>query len=84
MCYRRPVDKTLQDSKNVGSDVRLRDVIIIGGGLAGLSAAIYLGRSRRDTLLVHTNRSMAKWEADVQNYLGFPDGIDGKDLLAQG
>ena len=62
----------------------LREVIIIGGGLAGLSAALYLGRSRRDTLLIHSGRSMAKWEADVQNYLGFPDGIDGADLLTRG
>jgi thioredoxin reductase len=30
----------------------VREVIIIGGGLAGLSAALYLGRSRRDTLLL--------------------------------
>lgn len=64
--------------------MRSHEVIIIGGGLAGLSAAIYLGRSKRDTLLIHTNRSMAKWEADVQNYLGFPEGIDGEDLLARG
>ena len=62
----------------------VREVIIIGGGLAGLSAALYLGRSRRDTLLIHSGRSMAKWEADVQNYLGFPDGIDGTDLLKRG
>jgi len=62
----------------------VREVIIIGGGLAGLSAALYLGRSRRDTLLIHSGKSMAKWEADVQNYLGFPDGIDGTDLLARG
>ena len=27
---------------------------------------------------------MAKWEADVQNYLGFPGGIDGTDLLQRG
>lgn len=61
-----------------------RDAIIIGGGLAGLSAAIYLGRSRRDTLLIHSDRSMAKWEDDVQNYLGFPDGISGDAILERG
>ena len=59
----------------------IREVIIIGGGLAGLSAALYLGRSRRDTLLIHSGRSMAKWEAKVQNYPGFPDGIAGTELL---
>jgi thioredoxin reductase (NADPH) len=64
--------------------MQTHEVIILGGGLAGLSAAIYLGRSRRETLLIHTNRSMAKWEADVQNYLGFPEGIGGEDLLARG
>jgi thioredoxin reductase (NADPH) len=66
------------------SERQLREIIIIGGGLAGLSAAIYLGRSRRDTLLIHSGRSMAKWESDIQNYLGFPDGITGGDLLANG
>jgi thioredoxin reductase (NADPH) len=60
------------------------DVIIVGGGPAGLSAAVYLGRSRRRTLLVHSGHSMAKWELDVQNYLGFPQGIAGTDLLDRG
>lgn len=58
-----------------------REVIIIGGGLAGLSAAVYLGRSKRDTLVIHSGRSMAKWEPEVQNYPGFPEGIAGADLL---
>lgn len=46
----------------------LGEVIIVGGGLAGFSAALYLGRSRRDKLLIHSGRSMARWEAHVQNY----------------
>ena len=61
-----------------------RDVIVIGGGLAGLSAGIYLGRSRRNTLLIHSDRSMAKWEDNVQNYLGFPEGVAGETLLERG
>lgn len=59
----------------------LREVIIIGGGLAGLSAAVYLGRGKRDTLVIHSGRSMAKWEPEVQNYPGFPEGIAGAALL---
>lgn len=60
------------------------DVVIVGGGLAGLSAAIYLGRARRKSVLIHSGHSMAKWEPDVRNYLGFPDGIDGGELLDLG
>jgi len=60
---------------------RQADVIIVGGGIAGLSAAIYLGRAKRDTLVVDSGKSMARWEPDVQNYLGFPEGISGDELL---
>lgn len=60
------------------------EVLIVGGGLAGVSAAIYLGRARRDTLVVDAGRSMARWEPDVQNYLGFPRGVSGAELLRRG
>lgn len=56
-------------------------VIIVGGGLGGLSAAIYLGRAKRETLVIDSGKSMARWEPDVQNYLGFPEGISGSELL---
>jgi thioredoxin reductase (NADPH) len=46
-----------------------------------LSAAVYLGRANRNTLLIDDSKSMARWEPDVQNYLGFPEGINGKELL---
>lgn len=61
-----------------------REVIVIGGGIAGLSAAIYLGRGQRDTLVIDSGHSMARWEPVVANYLGFPDGIDGNELLRLG
>lgn len=66
------------------SDVRTRDVIIVGGGPAGLSAAIYLGRAKRDTLVIDSGKPMARWEPHVQNYLGFPDSISGEELIARG
>jgi thioredoxin reductase (NADPH) len=49
--------------------------------MAGLSAAVYLGRSRRRTIVIDSGHSMAKWEPLVENYLGFPDGISGSALL---
>jgi thioredoxin reductase (NADPH) len=61
-----------------------RDALIIGGGPAGLSAAIYLGRAMRDALVIDNGKPMARWEPDVQNYLGFPKGISGADLIAKG
>jgi thioredoxin reductase (NADPH) len=65
-------------------DPRIREVIILGGGLAGLSAAIYLGRAQRDTLVIDSGKSMAVWEPKVENYLGFPDGVPGEELLKRG
>ena len=50
----------------------------------GLSAAIYLGRAQRDTLVIDSGHSMAKWEPVVENYLGFPDGVGGEELLQNG
>lgn len=69
--------------KDLG-DSEKREVIVVGGGIAGLSAAIYLGRAERDTLVIDSGRSMAKWEPEVQNYLGFPKGVAGSQLLRYG
>jgi thioredoxin reductase (NADPH) len=63
---------------------RIQEVVIVGGGLAGLSAAIYLSRAQREVLVVDSRKSMARWEPDVENYLGFPKGVSGSDLLTRG
>ncbi len=57
------------------------DCVIIGGGPAGLTAATYLGRFLRRTLLVDAGGGRAARIPTTHNLLGFPDGISGKDLL---
>jgi thioredoxin reductase (NADPH) len=56
-----------------------RDVIIIGGGAAGLSAAQYSARSNLNVLVIEQMASggQALLIDDLENYPGFPDGING-------
>lgn len=59
------------------------DCVIIGGGPAGLTAATYLARSRRDVLLVDGGESRARWIPTSHNIPGFPEGVTGEALLAK-
>jgi len=59
------------------------DCLIIGGGPAGLTAAIYLARFHLDTLVVDAGDSRAKWIPKTHNHAGFPDGISGPELRAR-
>ena len=59
------------------------DCLIVGGGPAGLTAAIYLARYRRKVLVIDAGRSRAAWIPKSHNYPGFEDGISGKALLAK-
>jgi len=62
----------------------MRDVVIIGKGPAGLSAAIYLKRANLDVLVIGKDLgSLATAEA-VENYYGFVNPISGPELLALG
>ncbi len=58
------------------------DVVIIGGGPAGLTASIYTARARLKSLLIERGAT-GGWIVNasvVENYPGFPDGINGLEL----
>jgi len=57
------------------------DCLIIGGGPAGLTAAIYLARFRLDIRVIDAGDSRASWIPCSHNHAGYPDGINGKELL---
>lgn len=62
--------------------MRQTELLIIGGGPAGLTAAIYAGRARLDTLIIEKGipGGQSSISANIENYPGFPGGIGGPAL----
>jgi len=62
---------------------RTYDCLVVGGGPAGLTAAIYLARYHLDVMVVEDGRSRAATIPLSRNHAGFPDGIGGSELLGR-
>ncbi|MBO1000465.1 NAD(P)/FAD-dependent oxidoreductase [Bacillus sp. SD075] len=60
------------------------DCIIIGGGIAGIQAAIQLGRYKHDIIVIDSAQGRSSIAKDYHNILGWPDGVSGKQLRTLG
>lgn len=66
-------------------ETRVRDLVIVGAGPAGLAAAVYGASEGLDVLLIETYSpgGQAGSSSRIENYLGFPTGISGNELAGR-
>ena len=82
---RNPSNEQLADFLGFNDAIdrtQIRDLVIVGAGLAGLAAAVFGASEGLDVLVLETNApgGQAGSSSRIENYLGFPNGISGQDL----
>jgi thioredoxin reductase (NADPH) len=85
---RAPSNGQLSRALGIGLELERReevDLLILGGGPAGLGAAVYGASEGLDTLLVESTvlGGQAGTSRRIENYLGFPAGISGTELVSR-
>jgi thioredoxin reductase (NADPH) len=82
-----PTDEEIARELGFGTspEASLYDIVIVGGGPAGLAAAVYASSEGLRTLIVERDvpGGQAGSSALIENYLGFPDGISGAELASR-
>lgn len=69
-------------SKNYTEHIdTLYDAIVVGGGMGGLSAAIYLARYGLKCLVIEKGKGRSVWMQDLRNYVGFDPETSGSEIL---
>lgn len=66
---------------SMNASAPLFDCLVIGGGAAGLAAAVYFGRYQRHAIVLDDGGSRLQRIPRTRNMPGFPDGIEGPELL---
>ncbi len=60
------------------------DAVVVGGGMGGLSAAIYLARYGLKCLIIEKGKGRSLWMQETRNYLGFDPATPGRNILTHG
>jgi thioredoxin reductase (NADPH) len=86
--FRNPSLEQVADflEMNPGIDVqKIRDVVVVGAGPAGLAAAVYAASEGLDVLVIEADApgGQAGTSSRIENYLGFPTGISGMALAGR-
>jgi thioredoxin reductase (NADPH) len=85
---RNPTNQQIADCLGLNDSIdpgRIRDVLVIGAGPAGLAAAVYGASEGLDVLMIESEApgGQAGSSSRIENYLGFPTGISGQELAAR-
>jgi len=85
---RRPSNGELSRALGIGLELGQReevDLVVVGGGPAGLGAAVYGASEGLDTLVIESTvlGGQAGASRRIENYLGFPAGISGTELTSR-
>jgi thioredoxin reductase (NADPH) len=85
---RNPTNAEIADCLGLNEPIatdHIHDVVVVGGGPAGLSAAVYAASEGLDVLVIESRApgGQAGSSSKIENYLGFPTGISGQALAGR-